>query len=407
MTDRKESPQYPAYEGETISGDRQADLATQGVSPGLATCDPVQSVPAQGILGSSTTCATTTERPDTGQSGSSRQLAAMPQPTSRRQRRKAATSVAEQNTPPEKVAVPQGSSVSSEAAAAGGGAADDRMDVGQTSASEADSPAGGSSDQGSVDEETLLHSPPQEMESEADTAPACSVQATTSGAAGGTKRKTGSGPTPPPKERKKRKRGPPLGGTFKQAEEASLLGVVLVQGQPYTILTRAQIEYVRSKLLTALVETANAGGTVPTFQESGIRHNRFHLSCTTRESYGWLRTTVDSLVVPVEGGTDLPLELVPASDVPQLLRAEVFISGSPPGVPKFLTLVKAQNYGLHTDRWVLRHQQTTPKGQLMIWGIDQESCTALAAVNYQPFFGLGRVTFRVSQRQAGANAGTQ
>ena len=40
-------------------------------------------------------------------------------------------------------------------------------------------------------------------------------------------------------------------------------------------------------------------------------------------------------------------------------------------------------------------------------GIDEESCTALAAVNYQLFFGLGRVTFRVSQRQTGAKAGTQ
>ena len=52
---------------------------------------------------------------------------------------------------------PQGSSVLSEAAAAGGGAADDRMNVGQPFASEAHSPVGGSSDQGSVVEETLLH----------------------------------------------------------------------------------------------------------------------------------------------------------------------------------------------------------------------------------------------------------
>ena len=63
---RKESLQYLAYGGETISGDRQADLVTQGVSPGLATCDPVQGVPAQGILDCSATCTTTTGNPDTG-----------------------------------------------------------------------------------------------------------------------------------------------------------------------------------------------------------------------------------------------------------------------------------------------------------------------------------------------------
>jgi len=380
---------------------------TQGVSSGLATCDPVQGVPAQGILDSSTTCATTTERPDTGQSGSSRQLAAMPIPALRRRRQRAAAPAAEENTPLKTVDDSQGSSLSSEAVAAGGGVTDDRMDVGQSSASEADLPDDGSSDQGSVDEETLLRSPSQEMEFEAGTAAACSVRATTSGTACGTKRKQDCGPTPPYKERKKRKTGSPLGGTFKQAEEDSLLGVVLVQGQPYTILTRTQIDSVRGILLTKLVEAANAGGDVPTFQESGIRHNRFHLSCTNRESYEWLRATVDSMVVRVEGGNDLPLKLVPASEVPQLLRAEVYISGPPPGVPKFLTLVKAQNQGLHTDRWVLRHQQSTPKGQLLIWGIDQESCAALDAVTYQPFFGLGRVTFRVSQRQTGAKDGSQ
>jgi len=36
----------------------------------------------------------------------------------------------------------------------------------------------------------------------------------------------------------------------------------------------------------------------------------------------------------------------------------------------------------------------------MVWGIDQESATALEAVNYQPHFGLGLVTFRVSHGPA-------
>jgi len=91
---------------------------------------------------------------------------------------------------------------------------------------------------------------------------------------------------------------------------------------------------------------------------------------------------------------------VPRSEVPKLLRAEVYISGPPLGVPKFITLIKAQNKGRHTDRWVLRHQQTTAEGQLLVRGIDQESASALEAVNNQPHLGLGRVTFRVSRLRA-------
>ena len=93
-------------------------------------------------------------------------------------------------------------------------------------------------------------------------------------------------------------------------------------------------------------------------------------------------TTVDSLVVHGQGGNDLSLKLVSASEVAQLLRAKVYIWGPPLGVPKFLTLVKAQNKGLHTERWLLWHQQSTPKGQLLIWGIDQKSCADLETVNY-------------------------
>jgi len=102
-----------------------------------------------------------------------------------------------------------------------------------------------------------------------------------------------------------------------------------------------------------------------------------------------------------DGGEDtLRLQLLTPAELPRLLRAEVYILGPPPAVPKFTKLIKAQNKGLHTDRWVLRHQQSTEGGQLMVWGIDQESTTALEAVNYQPHFGLGRVTFRVSHGPA-------
>ena len=104
-------------------------------------------------------------------------------------------------------------------------------------------------------------------------------------------------------------------------------------------------------------------------------------------------------------GHELPLQLVPALEVPKLLKAEVYISGPPPGAPKFLKLVQAQTKGLHTDRWVLRHQQATNWGQLMIWGIDEESHTAIEAANFRPHFGLGRVTFRVARPQSGSAAG--
>jgi len=66
-----------------------------------------------------------------------------------------------------------------------------------------------------------------------DTSP-CPTEASTSGTAGaaaGLKCKTEVGPTPPQSQRKKAKST--LGSTFKQAEKDYLLGVVLVQENPY------------------------------------------------------------------------------------------------------------------------------------------------------------------------------
>ena len=110
--------------------------------------------------------------------------------------------------------------VSSEAVAAGGGATDDKMDVSsplplkQTYLKTVLLTRG-------LWIRRLCYTPPShEMESEAGTAAACSAQATTSGTACGTKRKHDFGPMFPYKEQKKCKRGSPLGGTFKQAEEA-------------------------------------------------------------------------------------------------------------------------------------------------------------------------------------------
>jgi len=92
MSDKdKHGPQYPAQGGAKITGDRQHDFETQGVTSRLATCGPEQGVPAQGILGSNATCATleTTDSQE-WQSVPPRRLAAIGDPLSRRQRKNSA-----------------------------------------------------------------------------------------------------------------------------------------------------------------------------------------------------------------------------------------------------------------------------------------------------------------------------
>jgi len=88
----------------------------------------------------------------------------------------------------------------------------------------------------------------------------------------------------------------------------------MIKYHPYTTLARTHVDWIRRQLLVKLEEAIiDAGGTAPTFQESGVRQNRFRLSCTDRESYAWLQATIGSTVAQGEGH-ELPLQLVPVPE---------------------------------------------------------------------------------------------
>jgi len=84
---------------------------------------------------------------------------------------------------------------------------------------------------------------------------------------------------------------------------------------------------------------------------SGNRHGRFHLSCAGTASFSWLKMTVDKLSVRIDSGVEDQLSLVTPSQLPQLMHAEVYVSGKPPTVAQFKTFLQVQNDRLHTERW--------------------------------------------------------
>ena len=98
------------------------------------------------------------------------------------------------------------------------------------------------------------------------------------------------------------------------------------------MLKKAQLDHLREELMKQLDAAIDCQcNRIPQFQESGVRHGRFHISCSDEYSDQWLQTTVDSIKVPSEqdGKDDYQLKLVTSSEVPKLLRAEVFVSGPP------------------------------------------------------------------------------
>jgi hypothetical protein len=215
-----------------------------------------------------------------------------------------------------------------------------------------------------------------------------------------TSTKRPSGKTPPEgQKRGKRPKKTPMGSTFQQAERDELLGIVLAADDPYMVLSRTQLTALRVELMRKLERAIDAGsGVIPRFQESGLRHGRFCVSCVDPDSYAWVQSAVESTTVEVDGtNSEIRLVLVKPSEVPRYYRAEVYVYGPPPGVPKFLKLIQGQNPSITTNHWILRHQQQSEKGMLMIWHIDQKTSDQLIALGDQLYCGLGRVTFRVAR----------
>jgi len=221
----------------------------------------------------------------------------------------------------------------------------------------------------------------------------CPAEASTSGVAGtttGRTRNSEAGPTPP--KSKRIKAMIPPGSTFEQAED-KMLGVILRQDNPYKLLTRIKIYWIRNELMKLLEATViRQNGHVPCFQESGQQNCRFHLSCLDSSSYEWVENDVSFLDL-TEDDTKLRIQLVRPSEVPKLKRAQVYITG-PLGSPCCLLVRTATSVPKGGRCDISKMPQT---GNCFFWGNDKDTAAAIKAADNRLFFGLSRVTFKVSR----------
>ena len=169
-------------------------------------------------------------------------------------------------------------------------------------------------------------------------------------------------------------------------EQADLLGVVLIRGQPYAILDRALVARLRELLSQRVRGAVRAKDFVPIFNEVGIRNNRFQIACCNRDSYTWLEWVIGEIELTHTGAERVVrLCLVPPNAVPKPIRAAVY-APRVSSAPDFLELIQGQNPGLVTDRWVLRHCQAIGNGTLHRW----DSARILADSNYSDLYKSGQ-----------------
>lgn len=114
-----------------------------------------------------------------------------------------------------------------------------------------------------------------------------------------------------------------------------------------------------------------------------------------------LTELVDSIPSPWEGAK---LKLVRMRDIPQLIKATVYVKGwgSSFTTERMLKLFGQQNKGLDVKRWEVFHRESDSDGTLLVVGLDSLSMACLAKTKGMAFFVSKAVFFKIGKARVGA-----
>ena len=134
----------------------------------------------------------------------------------------------------------------------------------------------------------------------------------------------------------------------------------------------------------------------PRFEKAGLIQGRFKVTCANKFSLDWLIKALPK-VNTMNSGTSF--KIFKFEQLPKIIKATVYFTRKQKTAPvNLLAKIKTSNPGLHTERWVVLAKCLKPDGLLLTVGLDEDSLKVLKALDYKPYFELGRVTFVISNQ---------
>lgn len=207
----------------------------------------------------------------------------------------------------------------------------------------------------------------------------------------GSKRRRGPNETPQSAEEAKKKRR--VQGTLAYASAADpLTRVVVAEGYPEAVLSAEQVVQLRGAVFKEIQGIRE--GTLPRFDSTSPRAGAAVVRCADAESLRWLESRIGD-IVPWEGAR---LRVVGLESLQKQVRAAVWVPGPPEPAAAVLGLLERQNPGITTSGWRVHAENVgaTCEGRNLILGIPESSVLKLKALDFRPYLGMDRVTFRVT-----------
>lgn len=218
-----------------------------------------------------------------------------------------------------------------------------------------------------------------------------SMPGSSGGGRGRGKRKRLPGQTPPGAgHTQKRSRALPS----KEGEDQGHEICVFLDGFPERLLTNAQQDAIQQRVAEAhdrALRELTPDGHPPRFMSHNFRRGALFVRCLDEHSRDWLVSVIQSL--QLEG---MVLRATAAADIPKPKRAVVHVQGPELEPEAVLARLEVNNPGLGTSRWLVYGSERVGFNTTrLIVGLWETSVQALAAVDYKPWYLLGRATVKL------------
>ncbi|XP_012155835.1 uncharacterized protein LOC101456505 isoform X1 [Ceratitis capitata] len=195
---------------------------------------------------------------------------------------------------------------------------------------------------------------------------------------------------------------PVSSGTKRRSGEStrSCNYAIVDAGRPAGIMTAEQqnlLEKAFSDALMNLILTSTSDKSIFKIDMGRFENGVFRLAINSKEDFGAIQLLVESLPELWNNST---LRLVPSEYSPKLFKAHVFIRGRLTAIASesILKMLAKQNIELKTDLWEVFHRESTRQGDVIAFGIDEDSYSFLESVSGKAHLLFSIVHFKLGQR---------
>lgn len=201
----------------------------------------------------------------------------------------------------------------------------------------------------------------------------------------------------------KSKKAKTEGLSYREAA-ASVKIAVACSDYPATQMDQEKLTATQKAIMEAYESIPEEGPQVR-FVKCTHRPGYLVIACADNESAQWLRNVVPA-ITPWEGASLIALE---GDDIPKPLACTAFVPdeyGQKIPAERILARLRISNRKLKTGLWTVWGSTPMEKGTLWTFSIDKESQEELKRWDMCPYFGMGRLKFRVkdsSKQQPSGN----